>query len=137
MSDQQKVRTRILIAEDDPVSRHMLKAFLFKWGYQVISANDGLEALRLLEGDDAPPLAVLDWMMPGMEGAEVCRRVRERKGHPYIYILLLTARTQKGDLLRGLEAGADDYLTKPFDAQELRARLHVGQRILDLQRGSS
>jgi len=134
MSGEQASRTPILVAEDDPVSRRMLQAFLLRWGYQVVSAGDGLEALRILEGEDAPPLAVLDWMMPGMEGPEVCRRVRELKGRPYIYVLLLTARTQKDDLLRGLESGADDYLTKPFDAQELRARLHVGKRILDLQR---
>src|ERR1700690_3563636 len=135
MSDAQTSRVPILLAEDDPVSRRMLQAFLLKWGYQVVPAADGLEALRILEGDDAPPLAVLDWMMPGVEGPEVCRRVREIKGRPYIYVLLLTARTQKDDLLRGLESGADDYLTKPFDAPELRARLRVGQRILDLQNG--
>jgi two-component system cell cycle response regulator len=134
MSDEQKSGTRILIAEDDPVSRRMLQAFLLKWGYDVISAADGLEALRILEGDGAPSLAVLDWMMPGMEGPEVCKRIRQHKGRTYIYVLLLTARTQKDDLLRGLESGADDYLTKPFDSQELRARLHVGLRILDLQR---
>jgi diguanylate cyclase (GGDEF)-like protein len=94
-----------------------------------------LEALRVLEKEDAPTLAVLDWMMPGLEGPQVCQRVREHLDRPYVYILLLTARSQKGDLLRGLESGADDYLTKPFDAQELRARLHVGRRILDLQDG--
>lgn len=135
MRDERIIRNRILIAEDDPVSRRMLQGFLSKWGYQVEAAADGLEALRILEGDCPPPLAVLDWMMPGLEGPEVCERVREHPDRPYIYILLLTARTQKGDLLRGLESGADDYLTKPFDAQELRARLHVGQRILDLQEG--
>jgi two-component system cell cycle response regulator len=125
--------TRILIAEDDPVSCRVLRAVLEKWKYQVVVATDGLEAFRILEADDAPSLAVLDWMMPGMEGPEVCRRVRQQLGRPYVYILLLTGRSLKGDLLRGLALGADDYLTKPFDAQELRARLHVGQRILDLQ----
>jgi two-component system cell cycle response regulator len=124
---------RILIAEDDPVSLRVLHAFLTKWKYQVVVATDGLEALRILESEDAPSLAILDWMMPGMEGPEICRRVRQIAGRPYIYILLLTARTHKGDLLRGLAFGADDYLTKPFDAMELRARLHVGLRILDLQ----
>ncbi|MDE3169827.1 MAG: diguanylate cyclase, partial [Acidobacteriota bacterium] len=83
---------------------------------------------------DAPQLAVLDWMMPGLEGPQVCRKVRELTGRPYTYILLLTARGQKDDLLRGLQSGADDYLTKPFDSQELRARLRVGERILDLER---
>lgn len=124
---------KIVIAEDDPVSRRVLQAFLVKWGYDVISAVDGLEALRLLESADAPPIAVLDWMMPGLEGPQVCQRVRQIAGRPYTYIILLTAKAQKDDLLAGLEAGADDYLTKPFDAPELRARLLVGQRILDLQ----
>jgi diguanylate cyclase (GGDEF)-like protein len=133
MSEEQKPGTKILIAEDDPVSRRMLQAFLAKWGYQVVAAADGLEASRILERDDGPQLAVLDWMMPGLEGPQVCQRVRENPRSSYVYILLLTARTQKDDLLRGLESGADDYLTKPFDAQELRARLHVGQRILALQ----
>jgi diguanylate cyclase (GGDEF)-like protein len=133
MSEKRIFRNRILIAEDDPVSRRLLQGFLSKWGYHVEAAADGPEALRILEGECPPPLAVLDWMMPGLEGPKVCERVREHPDRPYIYILLLTARTQKGDLLRGLESGADDYLTKPFDAQELRARLHVGQRILDLQ----
>lgn len=135
MSEERIYRNRILIAEDDPVSRRMLQGFLSKWGYHVETATDGLEALRILTGDCPPPLAVLDWMMPGLEGPEVCQRVREHPDRPYIYILLLTARTQKTDLLRGLESGADDYLTKPFDNQELRARLHVGQRILNLQEG--
>jgi two-component system, cell cycle response regulator len=135
MTEERKIRNRILIAEDDPISRRMLEAFLVKWGFQVMTAADGLEALRILEKQDAPTLAVLDWMMPGLEGPQVCQRVREHPDRPYVYILLLTARSQKGDLLRGLESGADDYLTKPFDAQELRARLHVGQRILDLQDG--
>jgi len=133
MDDEGKIRKKILIAEDDPVSRHMLMAFLVKWDYEVVAAADGIEALRILESEGAPPLAVLDWMMPGLEGPQVCQRVREQSGRPYVYVLLLTARSQKGDLLRGLESGADDYLTKPFDAQELRARLRVGQRILDLQ----
>ncbi len=135
MTDNQKIANRILIAEDDPVSRRMLEAFLQKWGYQVVAAADGLDALRILESEDAPALAVLDWMMPGLEGPQVCQRVRARSDRPYTYILLLTARSQKDDLLRGLESGADDYLTKPFDAPELRARLHVGQRILELQNG--
>jgi len=124
---------KILIAEDDPVSQRMLQSFLTKWGYEIIAVSSGTEALRILEGPDAPPLAVLDWMMPGMEGPEICREIRKDPERPYTYVLLLTARTQKEDLLKGLEAGADDYLTKPFDVQELRARLHVGRRILDLQ----
>jgi diguanylate cyclase (GGDEF)-like protein len=129
------LKKKILIAEDDPISRRLLEVFLTRWGYQVSVAASGIEALELLEKADAPRLAVLDWMMPGLEGVQVCRKIRERKDRPYIYILLLSARTQKEDLLLGLESGADDYLTKPFDAQELRARLHVGQRILQLQDG--
>lgn len=134
MSEGSEKRNRILVAEDDPVSRRMLQSLLDKWGYEVESATDGMEALQLLECAGAPPLAILDWMMPGLEGPQICQRLRADAERPYIYVLLLTARSQKGDLLRGLEAGADDYLTKPFDAQELRVRLAVGQRILDLQR---
>jgi diguanylate cyclase (GGDEF)-like protein len=133
MASEEKQKNRLLIADDDAISRHMLQFFLVKWGYEVTAAADGLEALRILESREAPSLAVLDWMMPGMEGPEVCKRIRENPNLPYMYILLLTARSQKADILRGLESGADDYLTKPFNAQELRARLHVGQRILNLQ----
>jgi two-component system, cell cycle response regulator len=133
MVSEEKHKNRILIADDDAISRHMLQFFLVKWGYEVTAAADGLEALRILESREAPSLAVLDWMMPGVEGPAVCKRVRENPELPYMYILLLTARNQKADILRGLESGADDYLTKPFNAQELRARLHVGQRILNLQ----
>lgn len=135
MTENRKIANPILIAEDDPVSRRMLEAFLQKSGYQVVTAVDGLDALRILESENAPALAVLDWMMPGLEGPQVCQRVRARPDRPYTYILLLTGRSQKDDLLRGLESGADDYLTKPFDAAELRARLHVGERILELQNG--
>lgn len=134
MNDTTTALNRILLAEDDPISRRMLQAFLMKWGYQVEIAVDGSEAVAKLEQPDAPQLAVLDWMMPGLEGPEVCRRVRQIADRPYTYILLLTARGQRADLLSGLESGADDYLTKPFDSQELRARLRVGERILELQR---
>lgn len=135
MNEVKDLKRKILIAEDDPVSRRLLEVFLARWGYQVAVAASGTEALDILDRTDAPRLAVLDWMMPGLEGVQVCRKIRERKDRPYIYILLLSARTQKEDLLLGLESGADDYLSKPFDAQELRARLHVGQRILQLQDG--
>ncbi len=134
MFEQNRALRRILIAEDDPISRRMLQAFLLKWGYQVEIAADGVEALTKLDRADAPQLAVLDWMMPGFEGPEVCRRVRQLPERLYTYILLLTARGQRDDILLGLEAGADDYLTKPFDSQELRARLRVGERILELER---
>lgn len=124
---------KILIAEDDPVSSRVLEVFLRKWGYEVVAVTDGSDALAILEADDAPRMAILDWMMPGMEGVEVCRRVRQRTGRPYIYVLLLTARGQKQNLLEGLNAGADDYLSKPFDAEELKARLRSGERIIAMQ----
>ncbi len=133
MTENRKVRNEVLIADDDPVSRRMLEAFLTKSGYLVVTAVDGVDALKILTAEDSPSLAILDWMMPGLEGPQVCARARALLDRPYVYILLLTARSEKQDLLNGLQSGADDYLTKPFDAQELRARLHVGQRILDLQ----
>ena len=124
---------KILIAEDSIVSRHLLEATLRKWGYEVMVACDGAQALELLEREDAPGLIILDWMMPGMTGVEVCRRIRERDGEPYTYILLLTSKSQKEDLIEGMEAGADDYITKPFDQNELQVRLRAGIRLVDLQ----
>lgn len=124
---------RVLAAEDNPVFQSMLRSMLTKWGYQAVMARDGEEAWQILQAPDAPQLAILDWMMPGMDGVEVCRRVRMADREPYIYILLLTARTDSQDLVEGMDAGADDYLTKPFNAQELRVRLRAGNRILDLQ----
>ncbi len=124
---------KILIAEDDPVSRRVLEGFLTKWGYELVVTKDGAEAWKALEQEAAPPLAVVDWMMPGMDGLELCRKVRERGTGPYTYILLLTAKGRKEDIVRGIEAGADDYLTKPFDAQELRVRIRAGLRVLELQ----
>jgi two-component system cell cycle response regulator len=124
---------RVLAAEDNPIFQSMLRSMLTKWGYDPVIARDGAEAWRALDAEDAPRLAILDWMMPGMDGVEICRRVRAAAREPYIYILLLTARTESQDLVEGMEAGADDYLTKPFIAHELRVRLRAGQRILDLQ----
>jgi diguanylate cyclase (GGDEF)-like protein len=125
---------RVLAAEDNPVFQSMLRTMLTKWGYEAVIAHDGDEALRALQSEDAPRLAILDWTMPGMDGVEVCRRVRAANREPYIYILLLTARADSQDLVHGMDAGADDYLTKPFIAHELRVRLRAGCRILDLQR---
>ena len=125
---QPAYRMKVLAAEDNPVFQSMLRALLTKWGYDVVAAHDGLEAWRILESAGAPRLAILDWMMPGMDGVELCRRVRSAAREPYIYILLLTARTESNDLVEGMEAGADDYLTKPFNAQELRVRLATGNR---------
>jgi len=123
---------KILIAEDDTVSRRLLEAALARWGYEVVVARDGAEALAALLAEDAPALAVLDWMMPETDGLEVIRRVRAEKNPPP-YLILLTARGSVQDLVAGLEAGANDYLTKPFDQQELRARVQVGVRVLELQ----
>ena len=123
----------VLIADDDPVSRRALEATLAGWGYEVEVVNDGQQALDALLRDDAPRLAVLDWMMPGLDGPEVCRTVRARSEGPYSWLLLLTSRKKGSDLIAGLEAGADDYIKKPFDPGELKARLRVGERILALQ----
>ena len=124
---------KILIADDSIVSRHLLDAALRKWGYQVIVACDGLEAWDILQQEDAPKLAILDWVMPGLTGPEVCHLVRQRGKEPYTYLLVLTSKTLKEDLIEGMEAGADDYITKPFDQHELKARLRAGTRIIDLQ----
>lgn len=124
---------RTLIAEDDPVSRRLLQAMLVKWGYDVELAVDGEQAWQCLSADDPPRLAILDWMMPGMDGVQVCRAVRKRKDSPYTYVLLLTAKSEKRDIVVGLDAGADDYITKPFSSHELEARLRAGRRVIDLQ----
>ncbi|MBZ5673163.1 MAG: diguanylate cyclase [Acidobacteriia bacterium] len=128
---------RILIADDSVVSRHLLEATLRKWGYEVVVATDGVEAWNVLQGENPPRLAILDWVMPGLTGPEVCSRVRENsknKDLDYTYIVLLSSKSQREDLIEGLEAGADDYLTKPFDQHELKVRLRAGTRIIDLQR---
>jgi len=124
---------RVLVAEDDTVSRHVLQALLEKWGYEVEVAHDGPAAWQTLQGENAPRLAILDWMMPGLDGVDICAELRKQAREPYTYVLLLTAKGQKQDIVAGLEAGADDYLTKPFDAHELRARLRSGCRIVQLQ----
>jgi two-component system cell cycle response regulator len=127
---------RILIADDSIVSRHLLDATLRKWGYEVVVACDGMDAWKVLEAENAPKLAILDWVMPGLTGPEVCRRVRERANEKdtYTYILLLSSKSLKEDLIEGMEAGADDYITKPFDQHELKVRLRAGTRIIELQR---
>lgn len=124
---------RILIAEDDAVTARLLMRLIDSWGYEVTAVSDGAAALAILQADDAPQLALLDWMMPGLNGPEVCRMARER--HPSVptYVILLTSRDARADVVAGLEAGADDYIIKPFDPEELRARLKAGVRIIDLQ----
>lgn len=124
---------KILVADDSIVSRHLLDATLRRWGYEVVIACDGNEAWQLLQQNDAPNLAILDWMMPGMTGLEVCRLVRQQAHEPYTYILLLTSKSLKEDLIEGMEAGADDYITKPFDQHELKVRLRAGTRLVELQ----
>jgi sigma-B regulation protein RsbU (phosphoserine phosphatase) len=124
---------KVLIAEDDTVSRRLLEATLMRWGYEVVVASDGVEAWEALQGDDAPSLAILDWMMPGMDGLEVCRRIRKMPSSTPPYLILLTAKGGREDLVTGLEAGANDYVTKPFNREELRARVQVGVRMVELQ----
>ncbi len=124
---------KVLIAEDDPVSRRVLVAALEKFGYEVVVAADGAEAWAALQSADAPQLAILDWMMPEIDGVELCRRVRGLPTATPPYLILLTAKSGKEDVVTGLDAGANDYLTKPFDRAELRARLQVGAHVLELQ----
>ena len=124
---------RILIADDDEVSSCKLEALLSKWGYEVISVEDGISAWEALQQENAPRLTILDWMMPGMDGSEICRQLRQSRKGAYVYVLLLTSRVGKEDIVAGMEAGADDYLSKPFDAQELKVRLRAGKRIVDLE----
>src|SRR5579862_1108164 len=126
---------KILIADDSIVSRHLLDATLRRWGYEVVVACDGNEAWQILQSENAPKIAILDWMMPGLTGPEVCRRVRAtaKDKDIYTYILLLSSKSQREDLIEGMESGADDYLTKPFDQHELQVRLRPGVRILELQ----
>ncbi|HKM66975.1 MAG TPA: diguanylate cyclase [Candidatus Acidoferrum sp.] len=124
---------RILIAEDDAISRTLLERTLQRAGYDVIAVENGDQALVELVKQDAPRLALLDWIMPEKDGVEVCREVRKRKEQAYTYLILLSSRESKQDIVAGLESGADDYLTKPFDVDELKARLRTGERILELE----
>jgi two-component system, NtrC family, sensor kinase len=123
---------KILIADDDPVSRRLLQSYLQKWGYEVTAAGDGAEAWRLFEGD-CFPMVITDWMMPELDGSGLIRRIRASQRPGYVYAMLLTAKSQKEDLVEGMEAGADDFLTKPFDRDELRVRLRAGERIIRLE----
>lgn len=124
---------RILIAEDDTISRHLLQSTLAKWGYNVVACADGTQAWHQLQQEDAPQLAILDWMMPGMDGIQLCQKVRELITDQPIYIILLTTKRDKADVVAGLQAGADDYIIKPFDRQELHARVQVAVRVVQLQ----
>jgi two-component system, cell cycle response regulator len=124
---------RILIADDSIVSRRLLEASLVKWGYQTVSVVNGSEAWQTFQSENAPDLAILDWVMPGLTGPEVCRLVRQQEREKYTYLILLTSKSLREDLIEGMESGADDYVTKPFDQHELQVRLRAGIRILELQ----
>ena len=124
---------KILIAEDEPVSRRLLESWLTMWGHELTITTDGSQAWDVLQQPDAPKLAILDRMMPGLEGLEVCRKARELPHGKLTYIIILTTKGRKEDIVEGLEAGANDYITKPFDHEELRARVQVGMRVVDLQ----
>ena len=124
---------KILIAEDDPSSKLLLQTTLEMWGYEVISTTDGKQAWDALRKTSPPSLAILDWMMPELDGLEVCRKVRQIGKLPPIYIILLTAKGNKEDIVTGFDAGADDYMVKPFNREELRARVTVGVRVVQLQ----
>jgi len=124
---------KVLIADDNQLSRVLLRSSVERWGYEVVLAANGLEAWDILSKPEPPPMAILDWVMPDVTGPELCRRVRENHREPYTYILLLTSKNTKNDTVEGFEAGADDYIIKPFDDNELRMRLRAGERIVDLQ----
>ena len=124
---------KILIAEDDSTSRTMLEAVLSKWGYEVTCTSDGDEAYAAFQQCDTPQLAILDWEMPKMDGPTLCRKLRGQERKDPLYLILLTSRGESGDIVRGLEAGADDYIAKPYNNEELRARVNVGRRMITLQ----
>ncbi len=124
---------RVLIAEDEPLARHLLRRTLEGWGYEVVVALDGTEAWRLLDTDARPTIAILDWMMPGLDGIEICRRLRRTSGRPYVYVIMLTAKGRREDVVDALTAGADDIVAKPFDHHELQARLRTAVRIVELE----
>ena len=123
----------ILIADDDPLIRKVLESMLRDWGHHPISASSGTEAWSILSGREPPRLAVLDWVMPGLDGLELCRKIRAVRPDDALYLILLTSNAEKKDVVAGLDAGADDYVTKPFDEGELYARIQVGLRTIDLQ----
>lgn len=124
---------RILVVDDDPLTLHMVVYRLRQWGHDVISCTDGDSAWKVLERGSVPNVAIVDWIMPGLNGPELCQKIRGRTDCPYVYIVMLTGRKNLEDLIAGLDAGADDYLTKPFLLEELDARLRAGKRIVDLQ----
>lgn len=124
---------RVLVADDDDVMRRVLETLLPQWGYEVQSVNNGGDALKVMEAPEPPQIVLLDWVMPGNNGLDVCTKLRQRIGHAYTYIIMLTAKGEKQELVKGMEAGADDYIVKPFDVGELKVRLGAGRRIMELQ----
>lgn len=125
---------KILIVEDEPITRRLLQFTLTRWGYEAMTAVDGREAWEVLQRSTSPSLVISDWMMPGMDGLELCSRIRSRERPGYTYLIILTGRDRKEDIVKGLEAGADDYLVKPFDQEELLCRIRIGERIINLER---
>lgn len=124
---------KVLIAEDDTTTRLMLSAVIGRWGFEVTAVENGADALACLSSPEGPRLAVLDWMMPEVDGLEVCRRLRQAPTPSPSYLIMLTSRTSKEDIISGLDAGANDYILKPYHPEELKARLEVGRRVIDLQ----
>jgi DNA-binding response OmpR family regulator len=124
---------KVLVAEDDAVSRYVLEAMLENWGYDLVLASNGTEAWEALQVENPPRLALFDWVMPDLDGLEICRRIREQRPNDPLYIILLTGRAAKHNIVEALEAGADDYVIKPYAREELRARVAVGARLIELQ----
>ncbi|MFO0949163.1 MAG: diguanylate cyclase [Planctomycetota bacterium] len=127
------IKPRILIADDDVVSRTIMSGVLKQWDYEIVVATNGDEAWEILQKPDAPQLAILDWIMPGMDGSTICKWVREQARDRYTYLLMVTSKSRKEEIVQGLEIGADDYLVKPYEPLELKARLIAGRRVLQLQ----
>ena len=123
---------KVLVADDSSVARRLLERMLSQWGYETVACADGAEAWDVLQERDAPVLAIVDWNMPRVSGVELCRLLRQQAREPYVYVILLTANERKDGVVEGLNAGADDYLRKPFDQEELESRLRAGKRITDL-----
>lgn len=124
---------KILVADDEPVSLYLVKSTLLQQGYDITVCHDGLQALNALRAEGAPRLAILDWMMPTLDGPEVCQQLRAAGKVQPLHLILLTVKGQSRDIVTGLQSGADDYITKPFDPQELVARVAVGRRLVELQ----
>lgn len=124
---------KVLVAEDDAITSHLLQSLLIKAGYEPVAVDDGAKVIQMLDDPDMPRLMILDWMIPHVDGVEICKIIRRDTSRHYLYIILLTAKGKQEEINEGLEAGADDYITKPFDFHELVARLRTGKRILELQ----